>query len=415
MSQLNTMNLPESPAAGPGAASVAIRLKPLNRWTALALAAALAAGPLAAWAQSDSQPAGMPDPAASASSAPAAAQPAASAPAAPLPVPTVEPLPPLAADGLDIEKEDRLQGLKKVALAGVAVYVMTEDSGGVTSGTAFQGYSMASVSASVKVVGLDSTRLQTLVDRIPAQVTAALQARGIEVMPQAQLEALPEFAALRAVSDATPLALDAKAGKGWVLAPQGLPAIHMDEGAWLHRVVGGLFGAKVDDPYVSLGDKMGVGFRKVKLDPALDALGKAAGVPLVFARVVLSAAQVKTSGGAWSFNAKAETRNSLVMPAWTNRLLVRQTNGDFGRVSLKKALASPQAVGELVDVTSTGTQVANALTTAFTMAAAFYGKGRAVNTSSQDMELRTSPELFEAIAAPQVAATLQGLALALKP
>jgi hypothetical protein len=305
-----------------------------------------------------------------------------------------------------------------VALAGVAVYVMTEDSAGVTSGTgftSFQGYTSANVSASVKLIGLGAADVQPLVDGIPARITAALQARGIEVLPQAQLEALPEFAALRALGDATPLALDAKGGKGWVLAPQGLPAFHMDEMAWLHRTVGGLFGAKVDDPYVALGDKMSVGFRKVKLDPALDALGKAAGVPLVFARVVLSAAQVKTSGGAWSFRASAETRNSLVMPAWTNRLLVRQTNGDFGRVSLKKALASPNGVGELVDVTSTGTQVANALVTAFTMAAAFYGKGKATTVSSQDMELRTSPALFQAVAGPQIAVAVQGLAQGLKP
>ena len=148
-------------------------------------------------------------------------------------------------------------------------------------------------------------------------VRAALQARGIEVVPAEQLRSLPEYAALQAVADTAPLAIDTAGGKGTVYSGRDLPLIHMDEMAWLHRTSGGLFGAKVEDPYVALGDKVSVGFRKVKLDPALDALGKAAGVPLVMARVVLSAAQVKASGGAFSLGASTAVRNSLVMPAWT--------------------------------------------------------------------------------------------------
>lgn len=315
---------------------------------------------------------------------------------------------------LDVEQADHLKGLKKVAIAGFALYVITEDSGGVTSGTAFHG-SMASVHSAVKVIGLEPQGLQALADQALDQTVQALQARGIEVMPAAELAALPAFAELQAAADAAPLTLDAKGGKGTVFSARGLPLIHMDEAAWLSRAIGGLFGAKVDDPYVSLGDKMSVGFRKTKLDPALQALGQAAGVPLVWGRVVLSAAQVKTSGGAWSLGASSEVRNALVMPAWTNRLLVRQVNGNTGRVSLKKALASAQAPGELVDVTSTGTKVANVLTTAFTMAAALSGHGRGVSASSQDIELRSSSAQFEAAAQPTVAQALTALAGGLAP
>ena len=319
-----------------------------------------------------------------------------------------------AAPELDLEQAERLKGLKKVAIAGFALYVITEDAGGITSGTAFHG-SMASVHSTVKVVGLEPARLQALADQALDQTVQALRSRGIEVMPQAELEALPAFAGLRAAADAAPLALDASGGKGTVFSARGLPLLHIDEMTWLHRMVGGLFGAKVDDPYVSLGDKMSVGFRKTRLDPALQALGQAAGVPLVWGRVVLSAAQLKTSGGAWATGAKSEVRNALVMPPWTNRLLVRQSGGEVGRVSLKKALASEQAPGELVDVTSTGTKAANVLTTAFTLAAALSGHGRAVNTSSQDIELRSSPEQFEAAALPALTGALQALAGGLSP
>lgn len=82
---------------------------------------------------------------------------------------------------LDIEEAERLKGLKRLAIAGFALYVITEDSGGVTSGSAGHG-SMASVHSSVKVVGLDGARLQALADQALDETRRALEARGIQVM-----------------------------------------------------------------------------------------------------------------------------------------------------------------------------------------------------------------------------------------
>lgn len=335
-------------------------------------------------------------------------------PASPSVVATVPPQA-VGTDGLDLEQAERLQGLSRVALAGVALYVITEADAGASAGAAYRGSTMAVVNSSIKVRGLEPARLQALADQAHQQLRDALQARGIEVMPAAQLQALPEYAAFQAVADKAPLALDTKGGKGQVFAGGGLPLLHMDELAWLHRTVGGLFGAKVDDPYVAMGDKMSVGFRKVKIDPALDALGKAAGVPLVFARVVLTAAQVKSQGGAWARTAAQQIPNSLLMPAWTNRLLVRRSNGDIGRVSLKNPLVSEAPLGELVDATSTATKAADVATTVLTMAAAFYGHGRGVSQSTSDLELHSTPDQFDAVALPQVGAVLKGLAEGLKP
>jgi hypothetical protein len=84
-------------------------------------------------------------------------------------------------------------------------------------------------------------------------------------------------------------------------------------------------------------------------------------------------------------------------------------------VSLKHALASEHALGEIVDVTSTGTKAANIALTAFTMLAAMSGTGRGVVASSQDLELRSSPELFEAVALPQIQGVVEGLSRALEP
>lgn len=315
---------------------------------------------------------------------------------------------------LDLEHEDRLKGLKKVAIAGLALYVITEDSGGITSGTAFHG-SMGNVSSSVKVVGLEPARLQALADEALDETVRTLQARGIEVMPQATLQALPGYAELKEAANAAPMELDSRGGKGTVYSARGLPLIHRGEGAWLNRMVGGLFGAKVSDPYVTVGEGIAAGFRKGQLDPAMQTLGESAKVPLLWVRLVLSAAQLKTSGGAFDLSAKTEIRNTLVLTPWTTRILVRQPDGDMGRVSLKKALPSQTSPGELVDVTTTGTKAANLLTTAFTTLAALSGHGRAVNSSSLDAELRTTPEQFDGAARPQIATALASLAQALQP
>lgn len=336
---------------------------------------------------------------------------AASAPAAAASLPALTPVA-WPEDGLDIEKPDRLKGVKKVALAGVSVYVLTQSSAGASTNSSWQSNS-AVVSASMKVLGLDTPRLQALADKVYDQAAAALAARGIEVIPHAQLEALPEYRAFQALGKPSPVELDAPAGKGVILGGRGLPVIHMGELTWLNRTVGGLFGAKVEDPYVGMTDNMSTAFGLGKLNVAMDALSKATGAPLAMVRVVLSPAQVKASGGDRS--ASTSVRNSLAMPPWTNRILIRSMEGDYGRVSLKKPLISQTAVGELVDVTSAGTTAANIAVTLFTHLAAMGGTGRGVTASSRDLELRTTPEWFDSVALSQTGVSLGGLAAGLAP
>lgn len=323
--------------------------------------------------------------------------------------------PRLASDDLDLENADALRGLKAVALAGVAVYVVTEASGGASAGAAFRDRTMVSTGTAIKVVGLEPARLQALADEAHDRIADALRARGLAVVPLDELKALPAYAELAAAADPAPLALDASAGKGQIFSGRGLPLIHQGEQAWLNRMVGGLFGAKVEDRFVGMGQNLSSAMRKPRLDAALDALSRATGAAVVMARVVLTAAEVKAAGGAFALGASTQTRNTLLMPAWTNRLWVRRADGAVGRVSLKQALVSEAGLGELVDVTSTGTQAANIAVTAFTMLAAMSGTGRGVVASSRDLELRSSPERFEAVARPQLRGLADGLAQALAP
>ena len=132
-------------------------------------------------------------------------------------------------------------------------------------------------------------------------------------------------------------------------------------------------------------------------------------------RIVLSAAQVKASGGAWSLSASTGVRDSLVMPAWTNRIWLQTPQGQRARASLKFPLVSESPPGRIVDVTSTATKAVDVATTVLTFAAAMSGVGRGVAQSTKDLELRTSPEWFDAVARPQVDAALNALSQAVAP
>jgi len=330
------------------------------------------------------------------------------------PPPSVEPVD-LGSEPLDLENSGGLKGINKVAVAGVVLYVLTESSDGVTSGGAFRDRSMASVSSAIKVTGLSNEVLQRMADSAHDQLVTKLRSRGLAVMPSSELQALPEFAALARLSDVSPLNFDAKAGKGVIVSAKGLPLINMDEKNYLSRMTGGLFGAKVEDHYVSLGNQISAGFKKHDFDLATANLAKAAGATLVMARIVLAPAQVKASGGAFSLSAQTSTKDSLVMPSWINRLWVLQPGGEPARVSLKSHLVSNTPPGRIVDVTSTGTKAANIAVTAFTMLAALNGVGRGVVASTKDMEMQTSPEWFSAVAYPQIDAALTGLSGALAP
>ena len=358
----------------------------------------------------------LPPPALAQAAEAAASSPAAAATAPPLETPAeIRPVT-LGDDGLDIENEERLKGLKKVALAGLALYVVTESSGAATSGVAFRDRSMAYVNSSLKVTGLDPATLQALADHAWDRTAQALKARGIEVVPLAELKALPALAELAAATESkAPMPLDASAGKGTIFSAHGLPLVHQSELSFLSRTVGGMFGAKVEDRYVGMGENMSAAFRKPKLDAAFDAISAATGAPVVLARVVLSAAQVKASGGAFSLTASTSVRDSLVMPTWTNRLWVRQPGGNSGRVSLKYPLVSETPPGKIVDVTSTAAKVADVATTVLTFAAAMSGVGRGVVQSTTELELRTTPQWFDAVARPQIGTAVEGLVKGLAP
>ena len=313
---------------------------------------------------------------------------------------------------LHVEQGERFKGLTKVALASFQLYVLTDYSASATAQGASSRSTLAYVATDLKVTGLTPERLKALANSLYDDTVQQLQAGGITVVPHAELTALPAFAALKAAGDADGLAIDAGGGKGQVFAARDLPVIHMDEMGWMHRNSGGLFGGeKVEDPYVALGDKMSVGFRLVKLKPALQELAGAAGAPLLQVRLVLTAAQLKAQGNSFfSHTAQTSAHGNLVLPSFTNRFLLMTPGGDFARLSLDKPLVSSTPLGPLKDVTSTGQTAANVAVTAFTMLAAMSGKGRGVIQNTSELQLETNPDAFDALARPYASAVVGALA-----
>jgi len=307
------------------------------------------------------------------------------------------------------ENADVLKGLKSVAVASFQVYVLTEFEAGSTAQGGSSKGSISSTHSNMKVMGLDTPRLQALTDELYAATLDMLKVKGFTVYDPAALQALPAFVAWKAASDKAPYEFDGSGGKGTAFTASGLPLLHVSEMGWLHRTRA-LFGPEIDDPYVSLGEKMGVGFRMTTLQPLVKELATAAQMPLLHVRLVLAPGGVASSGGGF-FSNKSETKttSTLVLPIFTNRFMVTTADGTVGRLSLNAPLLSEQGLGDLVDVTSTAETAGNIALAAFSILASANGYGRAVINNSRKQELRTSPEVFEPVAKAHAKTLLNGL------
>lgn len=256
-----------------------------------------------------------------------ALSPLAQAQSAPEPVPTVH-----------VENGDQLKGVSKVVLASCGVYVLQEFDGGSTAQGGSAHGSIAMSSANLKVVGLDTQRLQAMSEQLCAQAVQSVRAKGITVVELPADGGSAAVQAWRTAGEAAPLDFDAAGGKGAVYSPKALPLLHVSEMGWLHRSSGGLFGGpKVDDDYVSLGGKMGVGFQMTKLQPLLRDLAADQQAPLLHVRLVLAPGSVTaTKGGFFASASETKSGSALMLPAFTNRLLLTTGDGAVARVSLDK-------------------------------------------------------------------------------
>lgn len=310
-----------------------------------------------------------------------------------------------------VENGDKLKGVGKVVLASCGVYVLQEFDGGSTAQGGSTRGGIAMSSANLKVVGLEQQRLQAMTDQLCTQAVQSVRSRGVTVVELPAEGGGPAVEAWRTAGEAAPLTFDAAGGKGSIFSPKGLPLLHVSEMGWLHRSAGGLFGGpKVDDDYVSLGGKMGVGFQMTRLQPLIKRLSEALQAPLLHVRLVLAPGSVTASkGGFFASSSETQSSSALMLPAFTNRLLLTTGDGAVARVSLDKPFIAQAGIGELADVTSTAETAGNIALAAFSILSAASGHGRAVINNSRKQELRADPDQFESVARAQAGTVLDVL------
>jgi hypothetical protein len=320
---------------------------------------------------------------------PAQAQTAeAAAPVAAADEPAVEAL-------LDASALKILANAPRVAVAGFRVAFVTRNATSANSRAAFSnmGHSApggirtvtqsAVASVDVELQNIDGARMQAIAERAYADFMGALQATGRPLVPLAEMQASAGWKQL----EFTP------ADKPYVTSPTGTQKHYRFAAPQALPLWFGHFDAPLGDraPF-SLGNWR-----------ALNQLSVDTGAVVIVPQLVVDFAELSTSGNSlWKRSAEVGARQGMSIEAGNSRLLVFHAKialaGDLGSAPLKEGLPLPGDFGEFVDITDeatkTGTQVANALSTALTMFTGTQGTVR----SRQKQALQAKAEAYEALA-----------------
>ena len=253
-----------------------------------------------------------------------------------------------AAPAVQVDNPEYLKGLKKVAITSFSVEVLTYlkageggDLGNLISGKPN--------SVSVTLKGHDAATWQKLVDDYYVALKGQLAAAGIEVIPQEQLNELPEYKSIAGASTASPHEEDAKAGKGLYIGSAGVPMLIQSEDAVFRK---GLFSKPPEDPYMTFGSRFASGFSTSGAQNAEFALAKKLDAHVLKVRFTVVPTLLTTNKGFWVGNS-VESKASLSLPTYVNRFVVYSPSGDQSKISLSSPAVSAQTVGEMKDVTST--------------------------------------------------------------
>jgi hypothetical protein len=289
---------------------------------------------------------------------PASAEEAASAAeSAPTAQPTVEAAAPAAdaapkpsvAEFVLAERPEALRGVKRVAITTFSVEYMTfleakvEGNWGNLIGNKPN-------DVSVKMVGHDPAGWQVVVDEFYDRLVADLTAAGIEVVPQEELRAAKEYAAVAKAATELPKEVSGRAGKGTYYGARDLPVLIQDEVQIFRQ--GFKFGGRPpEDLYMGVGTKIAAGFSTAGVMNAERALAKKLDAHVLKVRMTVLPTQVSQDHDFW-VGGHVETKAAVSLVPFVNRYLFYTPGGKDARISVKQDLVSTRAAGELVDTTS---------------------------------------------------------------
>jgi hypothetical protein len=275
----------------------------------------------------------------------AASEPPAAAPAEPAPKPSV-------ADFVLAERPEALRGIRRVAITTFSVEYMTfleakvEGNWGNLIGNKPN-------DVSVTMLGHDQAGWQAVVDAFYDRLVADLTAAGIEVVPQAEVRAAKEYAAIAKAATPLPKEVKGRAGKGTYYGARDLPVVIQNETAVFRQQAFKIqFGGKPpEDLYTGLGATFASGFASSGVTPAEHQLAKKLDAHVLKVRMTVLPTQVSADHNFW-VGGHVETKAAVSLVPFVNRYLFYTPAGKDARLSIKQDLVSTRAAGELVDKTS---------------------------------------------------------------
>lgn len=296
---------------------------------------------------------------------------------------------------VEIENGDQLKGLKRVILPSFLVHFVTESKAEAQI-NGIQVITGAPSNVKITLKGTEEARLQALTEALYARTTAQLAEAGIEVVTPEQLKAKPAYQELVKASAKSPKEEDAKAGKGKFYTPQELPLYYMDEAAFIPKITIKLFGNKPpEDAFLPLGTKMASAFSAGALQTAEQQLAKDFDAAILKVRITVLAGQLNVANNFWT-GKDISTTAAASFPPLVNRFAFILPNGNKARLSLKEQVSSGP-LGELVNVTSAGSQVADVARNALSVALILGGQRGGGYGRSADYEWRVGPEDFQKV------------------
>ncbi len=300
-----------------------------------------------------------------------------------------------------IENAARLKGLNRVAIGSFTVDILdrlesSADIGGIELVTG------APSQLVVKLVGADRARYQALVDAAYDRFVADLTAKGFSVIPQAQLQADPQFSKLISAEAAAARDERSPAGSNRYLSTASLPIYLVDETTLFPKMEFRILGPKSKrDPYIGWGSTMGSGFAALGFQRQ-QAAAKSIGAPILNVRITLLGGQAQINRDFWMTAGSARTDAAMRFVALYNRVLVVSPDQGMARVALSEDLATDK-LGDLVSTTSGGSRAlqtaGNTAIVASRIMGAFVPGGSIIGamhyTNKSTYEVRTDQATFE--------------------
>jgi len=254
---------------------------------------------------------------------------------------------------------------------------------------------------SIRLVGSSNEQFQAMTEAFYEQTVAQLRARGVEVVEQGELAALPEFAELAAPgSKPLPSEQDAKAGKGLFFTAQGLPLHLIDETQFMPSFS---FGRKKQDDFLTFGTRFSGGFAAAQTQQIESRIATSLGATILKVRLTVLGGQLTPDSSFWS-SGKVSTRAAASFVDTVTRYAFITPDGNKARISLQETIATDE-IGELVNTTSDGSKatdtaknVALVALNVASLAARLGGLSTGYTggfSATSEYECRVRPELFD--------------------